>query len=174
MQQRALTQLLRHWFWLSPMVLSVNQKSRTFLTDPVLTFSGNENSRSFLTIDDDVELDSFTDVAIVETTESKATKSKIKTEVEHSGSLSALADNVELDSFTDVAIDETTESKAKKSKIKTELRKESADGFSIVPTDNLVKIRVENLLSTNCKFVCNHCRYKAKGIFEPMLHRQSD
>ena len=48
-------------------------------------------------------------------------KSKIKTEVEHSGSLSALADDVELDSFTDVAVDETTESKAKKSKIKTEL-----------------------------------------------------
>ena len=51
----------------------------------------------------------------------KATKSKIKTEVEHSGSLPALADDVELDSFTDVAVDETTESKAKKSKIKTEL-----------------------------------------------------
>ena len=121
MQQRALTQLLRHWFGLSPMVFSVNQQSRTFPTDPVLIFSGKENSRSFPTVDDDIELDSFTDVAIVETTESKATKSKIKTEVEHSGSLSALADDVELDSFTDVAIDETTESKAKKSKIKTEL-----------------------------------------------------
>ena len=103
------------------MVFSVNQKSRTFPTDPVLIFSGTENSRSFPTIDDDIELDSFTDVAIVETTESKATKSKIKTEVEHSGSLSALADDVELDSFTDVAIDETTESKAKKSKIKTKV-----------------------------------------------------
>ena len=121
MQQRALIQLLRHWFWLSPMCFSVNQQPRTFPTDPVLILSGRENSRSFQTVDDDIELDSFTDVAIVETTESKATKSKIKTEVEHSGSLSALADDVELDSFTDVAVNETTESKAKKSKIKTEL-----------------------------------------------------
>ena len=89
--------------------------------DPVLIFSGKENSRSFPTVDDDIELDSFTDVAIDETTELKATKSKIKTEVEHSGSLPALADDVELDSFTDVAVDETTESKAKKSKIKTKV-----------------------------------------------------
>merc|ERR1712081_17367 len=115
------TQLLRHWFWLSLMGFTVNQLSRTSLTDPVLIFSGKENSRSFPTVDDDIELNSFNDVAIVETTESKATKSKIKTEVEHSGSLLALADDVELDSFTDVAVDETTESKAKKSKIKTEL-----------------------------------------------------
>ena len=50
-------------------------------------------------------VDSFTDVAIDETTESNATKSKIKTEVEHSRSLSALDDNIELDSFTDVAIE---------------------------------------------------------------------
>ena len=50
--------------------------------DPVLTSSGKENSRSFPTVDDDIELNSFTDVAIDETTESKATKSKIKTEVE--------------------------------------------------------------------------------------------
>ena len=70
---------------------------------------------------DEDELDSFTDVPIDETTESKATNSKIKTEVEPSGSLPALAYDVELDSFTDVAIDETTESKAKKSKIKTEV-----------------------------------------------------
>ena len=61
------------------------------------------------------------DVAINEAAESKATKGKIKTEVEHSGRLPALADDVELNSFTDVAVDETTESKAKKSKIKTEL-----------------------------------------------------
>ena len=46
--------------------------------DPVLIFSFKENSRSFPTIDDDIELDSFTDVAIVETTKSKATKSKLK------------------------------------------------------------------------------------------------
>ena len=103
------------------MVFSVNQKSRTFPTDPVLIFSGTENSRSFPTVDDDIELDSFTDVAIDETTESKATKSKIKTEAEHSRSLLALEDNIELDSFTDVAIDETTESKATKSKNKTEV-----------------------------------------------------
>ena len=66
MQQRALTQLLRHWFWLSPMGFSVNQESRTFPTDPVLIFSAKENSRSFPTIDDNIELDSFTDAAIVE------------------------------------------------------------------------------------------------------------
>ena len=33
------------------------------------------------------------------------------------------------------------------------------------PTDNLVKIkrlRVENLLQTNCQFVCNHCSYEAE------------
>ena len=103
------------------MGFSVNQLSRTFPTDPVLIFSCRENSRSFQTVDDDIELDSLTDAAIVETTESKATKSKIKTEVEHSGSLLALADDVELDSFTDVAINETTEPKAKKDKIKTEV-----------------------------------------------------
>ena len=64
------------------MDFSVNQLSRTFPTDPVLAFSGIENSRSLLTLDDDIELESFTDVVIDETTESKATKSKIKTEVE--------------------------------------------------------------------------------------------
>ena len=41
-----------------------------------------EHSRSLSALDDDIELNSFTDVAINETTESKATKSKIKTEVE--------------------------------------------------------------------------------------------
>ena len=103
------------------MCFSVNQQPRTFPTDPVLILSGRENSRSFQTVDDDIELDSFTDVAIVETTESKATKSKIKTEVEHSGCLPTFDNDIELDSFTDVAIDETTELKAKKSKIKTEV-----------------------------------------------------
>ena len=67
---------------LSPMCLSVNQQTRTFPTDPVLTFSAKENSRSFLAVDDGIDLDSVTDVDIGETTESKATKSKIKTEVE--------------------------------------------------------------------------------------------
>ena len=103
------------------MAFSVNQQSRTFPTDPVLTFSAKENSRSFLAVEDGIDLDSVTDVAIDETTESKATKGKIKTEVEHSRSLTALADDVELESFTDVAINETTESKAKKSKIKTKV-----------------------------------------------------
>ena len=116
---------------LSPMCLSVNQQTRTFPTDPVLTFSAKENSRSFLAVDDGIDLDSVTDVDIGETTESKATKGKIKTEVEHSRSLTALADDVELDSFTDVAINETTEPKAKKSKIKTEVE--------------------ENFPSTNCR-----------------------
>ena len=64
------------------MAFSVNQQSRTFPTVPLLDFSGKENSRSLPTLDDDIELDSFTDVAIDETTESKAKKSKIKTEVE--------------------------------------------------------------------------------------------
>ena len=67
---------------LSPMCLSVNQQTRTFPTDPVLTFSAKENSRSFLAVDDGIDLDSVTDVDIGETTESKATESKIKTEVE--------------------------------------------------------------------------------------------
>merc|ERR1712081_89554 len=104
---------------------------RTFPTDPALTFSAKENSRSFPALDDGIDLDSVTDVAIDETTESKATKGKIKTEVEHSRSLTALADDVELYSFTDVAINETTEPKAKKSKIKTEVE--------------------ENFPSTNCR-----------------------
>ena len=50
--------------------------------DPVLIFSGKENSRSFPTLDDNIELKSFTDVDIDETTESKAKKSKIETELE--------------------------------------------------------------------------------------------
>ena len=57
------------------MGFSVNQKSRTFPTDPVLTFSGKENSRSLPTLDNDIELNSFADVVIDEMTESKATKS---------------------------------------------------------------------------------------------------
>ena len=40
--------------------------------DPVLTFSGKENSRSLPTLDDDIELNSFTDVASNERIESKA------------------------------------------------------------------------------------------------------
>ena len=41
-----------------------------------------EHSGSLTAFDNDIELDSFTDAAIDETTESKAKKSKIKTEVE--------------------------------------------------------------------------------------------
>ena len=63
------------------MAFSVNQQSRTFPTVPLLDFSGKENFGSLLTLDNDIELDSFTDVAINETTESKAKKSKIKTEL---------------------------------------------------------------------------------------------
>ena len=47
-----------------------------------MTFSAKENSRSFPALDDGIDLDSVTEVDIGETTESKATKSKIKTEVE--------------------------------------------------------------------------------------------
>ena len=49
---------------------------------PVLTFSGNEHSRSSPALDNNLELNSFTDLAIDERTKSKANKSKIKTEVE--------------------------------------------------------------------------------------------
>ena len=49
---------------------------------PVMTFSGNEHSRSSPALDNNIELKSFTDVAIDERTESKAMESKIKTEVE--------------------------------------------------------------------------------------------
>ena len=48
----------------------------------VLTFSGNEHSRSSLALDNNIELKSFTDIAIDERRESKATESKFKTEVE--------------------------------------------------------------------------------------------
>ena len=63
----------------------------------------------------------MTDVAFNETTESKATKSKIKTEVEHSRSLLALDNDIEPNSLTDVAINVTTESKATENEIKTEV-----------------------------------------------------
>ena len=45
---------------------------------PVLNFSGNKDSRTLPALDDDIELESFTDVAINETTKSNARKSKIK------------------------------------------------------------------------------------------------
>ena len=49
---------------------------------PVLTFLGNEFSRTSPALDNNIELKSFTDVALDERTESKATKSKFKREVE--------------------------------------------------------------------------------------------
>ena len=49
---------------------------------PVLTISGNEHSRSSLALDNNIELESFTGVAIDERTKSKAMKSKFKTKVE--------------------------------------------------------------------------------------------
>ena len=46
-----------------------------------MIFSGNEHSRSSPALDNNIELESFTGVAIDERTESKATESKFKTEV---------------------------------------------------------------------------------------------
>ena len=64
--------------WLSHVTNSLEHS----LIFPDLTFLGNEHSRSLQALDDNTELDSFTDVASDETTESKAKESKIKTEVE--------------------------------------------------------------------------------------------
>ena len=60
--------------WLSHVINSLEHSP----TVPVLTFSGNEHSRSLPAIDNNIELESFTDVAIDERTESKAKKSKFK------------------------------------------------------------------------------------------------
>ena len=54
---------------------------------PVLTFSGNEHSRSSLALEGDIELKSFTDVAIDERTKSKATEYKFKTKVKENSPL---------------------------------------------------------------------------------------
>ena len=54
---------------------------------PVLTFSGNEHSRSLLALDDNIELISFTDVAFDDRINPKATKSIFKTEVEENSPL---------------------------------------------------------------------------------------
>ena len=48
----------------------------------LLTFSGNEHSRSSPALDNNIELESFNCVATDERTESKAPKNKFKTEVE--------------------------------------------------------------------------------------------
>ena len=61
---------------------------------------------------DNIELKSFTDVAIDERTESEVSKSKFKTEVEEK----VQNDNVKLKSFTDVNIDERTELEVTKCK----------------------------------------------------------
>ena len=65
------------------MAFSCNQQSRTFPNGFSSDFSGNEHFRSLPGLDNDIELDSFTDVAIDESIESNATKSKLKTEVEN-------------------------------------------------------------------------------------------
>ena len=49
---------------------------------PVMTFSGNEHSRSSSALDIDIDLESFIGVAIDERTESKARENKFKTKVE--------------------------------------------------------------------------------------------
>ena len=58
---------------------------------PFLTFSGNDHSRNstalVFCINNDIELKSFTSVAIDERTESKATQSKFKTEIEENSLL---------------------------------------------------------------------------------------
>ena len=54
---------------------------------PILTFSGNENSRSSPALDNDIELKSFSDVANDERTESKAIEDDYKTEVEENSPL---------------------------------------------------------------------------------------
>ena len=53
----------------------------------LLTFSGNEHSRSSPALDNNIELKSFTDDTIDERTESKAMESKFKTEVEENSVL---------------------------------------------------------------------------------------
>ena len=55
------------------MAFSCNQQSKHSPMVPVLNFSGNEHSRTLPALDDDIELKSFTDVAIDERTESQAT-----------------------------------------------------------------------------------------------------
>ena len=62
-----------------------------------------------------IELKSFTDVAIDERTESEFSVSKFKTEVEEK----VQNNNVELESFPDVDIDERTEPEVTESKFKT-------------------------------------------------------
>ena len=65
---------------------------------------------------DNIELESFTDAAIDERTESEVSESKFKTEVEEK----VQNNKVELESFTNVDIDERTKSELTKSKFKTE------------------------------------------------------
>ena len=63
--------------WLSHVINSLENSPMV----QVLTFSGNEHSRTLLALDNHIELKSFTDVAIDERTESKARESKFKTKV---------------------------------------------------------------------------------------------
>ena len=61
-------------FWLSPLSFSDNEHSRS---SPAYVFCTNN----------DIEVKSFTDVAVDERTESKATETKFKTEVEENSLL---------------------------------------------------------------------------------------
>ena len=93
----------KFWFWHSPLTFWGNENYRSSSAPVVmislaisesdgstnksfLTFLGNIHSRSSSVLlfhtKDNIKLKSFTDVAIDERTESKATKSKIKSEVE--------------------------------------------------------------------------------------------
>ena len=60
-------------------------------SEPILTFSGNAHSRRSLALvfckNNDIELKSFTDIAIDERAESEATESKFQTEVEENSVL---------------------------------------------------------------------------------------
>ena len=70
---------------------------------------------------DNIELESFTDVAIDERTESEVSKSKFKANAEEK----VQKDSVKLESFNDVDIDERTESEVPESKFKEEVEENS-------------------------------------------------
>ena len=70
---------------------------------------------------ENVKLQSFTDVDIVKRKEQEVTESKFKTEAEEK----VQNDNVEFESFTDVDIDERTKPEVTKSKFKTKVEKNS-------------------------------------------------
>ena len=69
-------------------------------------------------MNNNIELESLTDVDIDERTEPEFSESKFKAEVEEK----VQNDNVELKSFTDVDIDERTEPEVPESKFKIKLK----------------------------------------------------